>query len=222
MRIRSGLIQTEDYRTLEFTPGPGIVITPTDDAARQSIAIAISTTSRNEAAANGRGIITESFPIAACAGSTTIPTAGSANGSIVCAAVALRAGETVTSLACYVTTVGTSLTFVKLGLYDSAGNFLRATAESSASFNAGANAYKVINLTSAYPVTTTGIYYIAYLQWGSGATGATLVRGNNITGVGAPIGAGARQAGTVATQTDLAAGTITIAAADTLYWLAAA
>lgn len=166
-----------------------------------------------------RGLVAETFPLAACAGSASIPTTSTTTGTLVLTLLPCRPGVVITNLICFVTTTGTSLTFVKLGLFDSAGVFLKATAESSASFNTGASAFKVTALTSTYTTTATPIY-AGYLQFGSGATGATLVRALSLTGTSAAIGSGAGVSGGVATQTDIS-GDVTIAAASTAYYFAA-
>lgn len=78
-------------------------------------------------------------------------------------AVELSAGMTITSIS-YVSAatplaVGSHQYF---GLYNSSRVLLRATADDT-STAWGANTVKTLNLTSTYPVTTTGLYYIAVL-----------------------------------------------------------
>lgn len=170
-------------------------------------------TVRNQLAQTARGLISETYPLAGAVG-TGIPTTGAANGTLSLTLLGLRAGDTVTNLVANVTTQGTSLTFAKLGLFDSGGNFLAATASVSATFNSGTG-FKVVALTSPYVVLADGGYYVGYLQWGSGATGATLLRGSATSGV--QLGTSARSHALVATQTDISAN-VTLADASTAFW----
>jgi hypothetical protein len=77
----------------------------------------------------------------------------------------LTAGDSIASLSVVVSTGGTGTTLVKLGIYDTAGNLLRATGDNHASFN-GATGLITTNLTSAYVVPTSGAYYLAFLSVG--------------------------------------------------------
>lgn len=175
-------------------------------------------TPRSELALTGRGLIAEPVPLLA-ANTTQIPTAGTTSGTLVASLVGLRAGDVITSISCFLTTTGTSLTFAKLGLLDSTGTFLKATAESSTVFNASSPSLKTVNLTSSYTATADGSYYVCFLQFGSGATGATLACARNgAVLLGQSINSGLRACAQVATQTDIAAGTYTLADSQNCWW----
>lgn len=162
-----------------------------------------------------RGLISESYPILS-AGAGVIPTTGSANGSLVGSLIPLVAGDVITNIVVYVTVTGASLTLVKLGLYDKTGVFLKASADVDTSFNSGTG-YKVIALSSTYTVTTTDGYYAAYVGFGSGATGPTLMRGTGTVGTAAAVGSGVRGSMAVASQTDMS-GNITPSTAEAAFW----
>src|SRR5438128_12507659 len=101
---------------------------------------------RAQIALTARGLISEVYPFMS-AGSGQIPTAGTSTGAIVAGLLGLRAGDLITNLVCFVSVAGTSLTFAKLALYDKTGVFLKATGESSSTFNTGTG-FRVIALTS--------------------------------------------------------------------------
>lgn len=132
------------------------------------------------------------------------PTVGSASGTVAATILPLRRGQTVTNLVTCVATVGTNVSFAKLALLNSTGGFIAATASASASFNVGTG-YKVIPLTAAYSVTADGLYNIAFLQYGAGATGAALLTGVASAPAASSLG-GVRPNSLTATMlTDLAA-----------------
>lgn len=148
---------------------------------------------------------------------TAIPTANAASGTMALALVGLRAGDLVTNILVDVTTNGASLTFVKMGLFTATGGFLAATASASASFNAGTTPrVQSVALTSPYRISTDGGYYLGYLQYGSGATGATLAR---VASTIPQIGTSPLRYGSVALQTDISAD-VTVAAPITNFWIA--
>lgn len=172
---------------------------------------------RNQARNTSRGIISESSDWGAVQAGN-IPVANAASGNAVMGLVGLRAGDTVTNCICFLTVVGTSLTFAKLGLFTSTGTFLAATGSVSGTFNVGTG-FKVVPLTAPYTITADGGYYVAYLQYGAGATGATLGRSNAQTPSGTQIGTGARLGAQVLNLTDLSAN-LTPADVNIHYWFA--
>lgn len=175
---------------------------------------------RIELGITGRALVAETAPLQNLA-STAIPTTGSANGSTVGTTAGLRAGDVVTNVILFCTVAGTSLTFAKAGLFSVSGTsatFLAASASEHAQMNSGTG-FKTLALTAPYTVTADGVYYVAYLQWGNGATGATILRSTFAANAQSnQIGTGVRIAGTTATQTDLAAGSITVAADGNAFW----
>lgn len=160
---------------------------------------------------DGYGLKFQSAPL------NTMPaTVALTSGLVYAALIGLKVGDVITNMCTMVAAGGTSLTLVKMGLYDTSGNRLAVTAESAASF--GASGAKSIALTSAYTVPTTGPYYAAMLAVHGGA-GPTIPRSAALAftafGTGAPLVAG--EAG----QTDLdATCTLTVAATSHGLWLA--
>ncbi len=176
-------------------------------------------TDRTQAMYTGGGLVSANYPPQAMRAGA-IPTAGTTNGTTILGLLGLRAGDTVTNVVVYTTVAGTALSFAKLGLYTPVGStsatLVAATGSVSATFNAGAG-FKVVPLTAPYVVPTTGAYQAAFLQWGSGATGATLglALGANLT---AAIGSGAFFTGNIVTQADLASAAGTVAVESNNYW----
>lgn len=183
-----------------------------------TITSAVAPTPRAELNATGRGLVSETFPVGGTF-SGSIPTIGAASGSPVAGLISFRAGDVVTNLVACVTVVGTSLSFAKLALYDTSGNFIVATSSVSASFNSGTG-FKQIALTAPYTIPASGAYYVVFLQFGSGATGATLSRGgSNFSGT--QIGTNPRPgAGSTAFAADLSSA-IVFNDSNILYWFGA-
>lgn len=174
---------------------------------------------RSQILNTAQGFLSSTSPPIA-ARTTAIPTVNAASGTLVMSLLGLRGGDLVTNLICNVQTVGTGLTFAKLGLFSSTGTFLAATASVSASFNSGTG-FKIIPLTSPYTITSDGGYYVGYLQYGSGATGATLaIQTGNTAAMVQPSGTVPRAAAQVANQTDIS-GNVTLAdSAASAWWFA--
>ncbi len=163
-----------------------------------------------------KGLIAESYPFSANA-STNIPTTGAASGTLVASMVGLRTGDVVTNIVVFCDTVGTNVTFAKLGLLNSSGTFLAATASVSATFNSGGSAFKVVPLTAPYTITADGGYYACFLQFGT--IGATIARGNALGGAGVAIGSNPRAYALLTSQTDIAAGTYALADSGVAIWM---
>lgn len=177
---------------------------------------AVAPTPRSQIASTARGVISESVPIATC-NTTSIPAANAASGTAVYSLIGLRAGDVVTNIVVNVAIAGSGLTFAKLGLYSSTGTFLAATASVSASFNSGTG-FVAVPLTSPYSIAADGGYYGAFLQYGSGATGATLLASAATTTSGVQYGSSARAQCAVASQTDIS-GNVTLADSSAHKWL---
>lgn len=166
---------------------------------------------RVQAQTEGYGLKFQSAPL------NTMPaTVALTSGLVYATLVGLEAGEQITNLCTLLTAGGTSLTLVKLGLYDTAGNRLAVTADAAASF--GTAGAKTVALTAPYSVLTSGAYYSVILATHAGS-GPTIPRSAATTfaafGSGVPLVAG--EAG----QTDLdATCTLTAAATSHGLWLA--
>lgn len=170
-----------------------------------SSGLPVWTNTRERIAQMARGILAEPAPPWTTNG-TAIPTANAASGTMQLCLVGLRAGDTVTNIVAPVQTAGTALTFVKMGLFNSTGGFIAATASVSASFNGISTPAAVVTpLTSAYSVTADGGYYLGFLQYGSGATGATLLRFVSNSATDIAYGSGVRGHASVTNQTDISA-----------------
>lgn len=130
----------------------------------------------------------------------------------------LRRGQTVTNLVTCTGTAGTGLTFAKMALLNSTGGFIAATASVSATFNTTAG-YKIVPLTAAYSVTADGLYYVGYVQYGSGATGAGLLAGIANVPEGGALGGIRPNALSSTMLTDLAAD-VTLADGGNPGWFA--
>lgn len=175
-------------------------------------------TPRTQINATARGLLSESSFSGNFAGGS-IPTCNSASGQIVAALCGFQAGDVITNLILQINTIGVSVGFAKMGLWDSAGTPLAATASVSATMN-GTTGFKVIPLTTPYTIPSTGGYYIGYLQFGAGATGAALGRVGNATVVASAIGSFPRNGGAMTNQTDVT-GTLTLTDGSVLYWFGA-
>lgn len=181
-----------------------------------TITSAVATPTSEQLRLTAEGKIAQAFPVSLTT-LQAIPTANAASGLLVASLVGIAGGTTVTNLITAVAVAGTALSFAKLGLLDSSGNFLAATASASATFNSGTG-YRSIALTTPYVVPVSGGYYVCYLQYGSGATGATLYRGTTQS-LGMQIGTAARPYAQVTNQTDIS-GNVTLADATSSYWFA--
>lgn len=132
--------------------------------------------------------------------------------------VGLQAGDVVTGVAYHLNTNGASITLGKVALYDTSGNRLAVSANSTASFTSGASTNVALPFTATYTVTANAGYYVAVLN--VGGTGATLGRDGAPTGGSDAIGTGARPMAVMTGQTDMPS-TATFAAATLSPWLAA-
>lgn len=182
-----------------------------------SFRTSVARNDRSQVRATALGYLSETFPITVAAASS-IPTANAASGTLVAGMVGLRQGDVVTNTHVCVSAAGTSLTFAKLGLFDASGNFLAATASVSATFNSGGGV-KTVALTSPYTIGADGGYYVGFLQYGSGATGAGLYGGISPPGAAAGLGGpGSNPVVQVTLQTDIT-GNVTFAAnTQRAYW----
>lgn len=95
--------------------------------------------------------------------------------------VYLKKGTVIKYLSVPVTVAGATMTFAKLGIYDSGLNLVAQTADMSAAFQA--TGWIEGALTQPYVVPSSGIYYLA-----SGFTGTTLPTVLNVQQNGAVVG----------------------------------
>jgi hypothetical protein len=85
------------------------------------------------------------------------------SGDVECVSTVFAAGLTITSITFYsAATPASTPTHQIFGLYDAAGNLLRATSDDTSTSWAMTTA-KTLNLTSPFTTTYTGIYYLAIL-----------------------------------------------------------
>jgi hypothetical protein len=102
------------------------------------------------------------------AGSACANLGALASGTVFMSAVELHEGDTVTSITFMsATTAGSNMTHQWFGLYDTALNRLAQSADDTSTAWA-ANSPKTLNMGTPYPVTASGMYYIAILVTQSG------------------------------------------------------
>lgn len=140
----------------------------------------------------------------------TVATSGSTSASLV----GLRAGDVITSMTYYcITSAGTGLTLVKMGIATKAGVVLATTADFHASLATGIN---TVALTTPLTITADDGYFFCFTSVGT--TGPTLVRGV-VTPITVPaLNGGALRFSQTAGQTDLV--TFAPAAFTVGFWLA--
>lgn len=125
----------------------------------------------------------------------------------------LQAGQVVTNIFTSVSVAASSVTTIKYGIYDSSGNRLAVTDNSTTAHDAVG--WPSIALTAPYTVTTTGGYYFAALVVaGTAGSCGTLA---SVTGKAFPGGTPAMCGGTEAGQTDLDA-TVVVSGSNVLPW----
>ncbi len=142
------------------------------------------------------GLITET-----CQRGMIATSGAETSGRVTGCPVYLFAGEVITGIVAVCSGAGSAQTLVKLGLLDTNGNVLRATADVKADFTTTGD--KAENLTSTFTVVSDGVYVAAFL--GVGGTQPSLGRmaGGPATG-GAPFGAGTARVTYLAVgQTDM-------------------
>jgi hypothetical protein len=159
---------------------------------------------------NAQGLIAEPFGRAAAA-SQTIMT----NQQQEFTLVGLREGDVVSNISVVMTVNGSSVTLMKMGLYDTSGVKLAGSADVSAS--AGAGASKIITgaMTTPYTVPADGGYYASVLAVAS-VTLPTLLRGS-VSVVSVQLGSFPRPNAFMGSQADLAA-TATYAQGSVPFW----
>lgn len=106
-----------------------------------------------------RGLISESYSPASLSSDVTF----GVSGQVLATLIPLLAGDTITSLSCLVQNAGSGVSLVKLALYDTSGNLLRATADWHTTIVTTNGGLNTINLTSSYPIVRDDVYYIAAL-----------------------------------------------------------
>lgn len=167
--------------------------------------------SRADLALNAAGIIAETVSLTTL---RDVPGTVATAASTFAGMVGLRAGDVITGMTYYcITSAGSGLTLVKMGVATKAGVVLGKTADFHGTLATGIN---TVALTTPLTIPTDDGYYLCFTAVGT--TGPTLVRG-----VAAPINlpalnGGSVRASVVGTQTDLV--TFAPAAGSTAFWLA--
>lgn len=136
------------------------------------IGLSTSSTIREEQVAAAGGVFAETIPMYAASGATIL-----SSGQAQYAGVFLRAGETVTNLHVFVTIAGAGQTLVKMGVRDTAGASLAASADVKATFTG--TGFLTVPMGSAWTPSENGLYYFGIL--GVGGTQPTLLRAANVT-----------------------------------------
>lgn len=106
--------------------------------------------------AEGAGLKGQNFERQAAAGSTAAIT-----GTVYGMLVPFRAGDVVTNVHVNLNAAGASMTLSKVGIYDTSGNRLAASADLTTAWQA--SGAKTHALSAAYTVPTTGCRYLVLL-----------------------------------------------------------
>lgn len=125
-------------------------------------------------------------------------------------AIPFRGGTTVSTLKFMVSAVASGVTTIKAGLYDTSGNRLAASANTTSAMSA--TGITSIDLATPYAVPSSGMYLAALLVVASGAGSVGIMTA--VTGKGS---SSFLICGTEAGQTDLDA-TATISSATSIQW----
>ena len=122
------------------------------------------------------GLIAETYDLAV----TQLTTTATSQRMRV-AAVGLNQGALISNVTVLMTILGSSLTLVKVGIYDKTGaNLLASSADQKALFAAPATTgFVPVPLSTAYTVPTTDAYILAFLAVGT-TTPALALGANNI------------------------------------------
>lgn len=137
------------------------------------------------------------------------------SGTIYVAGVGLRAGDVVTNVVVDIpATAGSGITANKVGVYDKTGARVAISADLGTSWQS--IGVKVNALSSAYTVSLSDMYYLAFIVVFS--TTAAQPIGANQSGLGAGAGAGARNYALQAGQSDLISN-LTLANSANAYWM---
>jgi hypothetical protein len=130
---------------------------------------------------------TDNWGVAGCKGETMdrnlcpeVNTTAGTTGQIRIQAIWLTAGTVVSNIAfCSATTAASAPTHYVFALYDLSGTLLATTADQTSTAWA-ATTYRVLAVTAAYTVPTTGLYYLAFSM--TATTVCTLKGGTARTG----------------------------------------
>lgn len=156
----------------------------------------------------GRGYKGESFPLDAAASATSF-TSGDCRAS----AVGLLAGDRVTNVLFNANTAISTITTLKVGLFDSAGNLLASSANQTTNIGAGTN--QSVALSTPYVAPADGLYYLGLVVVAT--TPGGLAAAGSATGKEGAFGTGAKGAIVKAGQTDIPA-SLGTAQTDTPPW----
>ncbi len=168
---------------------------------------------RYQLSLNGRGLLTEVYPIS---GAATAAGTQSATSIANASAVGLRSGDVVTNIVTWLTSEGATLSIAKNCLWDNGGNLLAQSANTSTAFTTTSVAGTIVvnALTATYTVPADGLYYAGFVSVGN--IGPKLASASVVTGVGKQIGAGFRQHIRATAQSD--AGSLTVLDSATAFW----
>lgn len=170
---------------------------------------------RGQAALTARGLLTESLPLIASAGTTTAFGPTGATSTLAGALVGLTAGDAVTSVSVFCITAGSGVSLLKLALFSKTGVLLGVTADIHTSL--AVNSFVTGTLTGGpIPIATTDGYYAAGLAVASSAQ-PTFIRSTIQTGIGAAIGSGVGALLAVTGQSDIS-GNVAVAAGSNGFW----
>ncbi len=196
------------------TPGDGKVNLAKILAELQASILA---TSQEAVMRQARGVLGETFNVAACVGSLAM-----VSGVVYYNALPLLAGQTITNLTLFVQAAGVSLTLSKLGLYDASLNRLALSADQGTAWQSVGN--KTAPMITPYIVPASGLYYAAAFATGA-STMPSVTRGSSGSiADGGALGSGAKMFGSQTAQTDLPTTgvmTTSIAATQFMMWVAA-
>lgn len=160
----------------------------------------------------GEGLLSQNFDRILCSAGTIMVTQ-----RVYFLLVPLRAGQVVTNAHVIVSTAGSTCTNTQVGLYDTSGTRLAASADLGNSWES--TGLKTNAFSAAYTVASTGVYYVA-LQSVSAVTMPTLYRSPNAgIATAEAVGSGAAIFGAQSTQATLPA-SATIGGTNMLgYWV---
>jgi hypothetical protein len=111
------------------------------------------------------------------------------SGDLRAAAAGLLAGDVVANILVDVTAAIQTVTTFRVGLYDSAGNLLASSSNSTSNLSTGINSFA---LSSAYTVPADGLYYLAVVI--QATTMGSLGAASSVTGKGGAVGSNPKAA----------------------------
>lgn len=169
---------------------------------------AIGRGARDQAKRTGLGYVDASFPRDEITSALAF-TSGDCRAS----SVGLLAGDTVTNVLVNVSAVVQTITTLKVGLYDAAGNLLASSANATTNLATGISSFA---LSTAYVVSADGLYYLGIIIVAT--TMGSLGAATSVVGKEGAIGSGPKGAIVKAAQSDMPA-TLGSTQSDQPVWL---